>query len=203
MPGGAGGPLEYGSSSQRRVPDLNPSHTLDAPSAWVSRWTTLAPSPGSAIDVASGIGRNARLLAARGLDVVAVDRDEAALATLAGVARVTARVADLEAAPWPFVPESFDVVVVTNYLHRPLFPALAAALRPGGLLIYETFMIGNERYGRPSNPSFLLRPGELLDAFSSALAVLGFEQGTVAVPKPAVIQRLAAVRGDASGVALP
>jgi SAM-dependent methyltransferase len=169
----------------------------------VSRWLAAAPRSGTALDLASGAGRHARLLASRGLDVVAVDRDASALALLEGVPRVTTCVADLEGAAWPFAPDSFDVVVVTNYLHRPLFPSLAAALRPDGLLVYETFMVGNERYGRPSNPEFLLRPGELLQAFPPVIAVLGFEQGVVATPKPAVVQRLAAVRGAPGATALP
>jgi SAM-dependent methyltransferase len=176
---------------------------LDAPSAWVSRWLALAPPSGRALDVAAGSGRHARLLAARGLDVVAVDRDAGALASLSGVPRVTVCVSDLEGTAWPFEPASFDVVVVVNYLHRPLFPPLSAALRPSGLLIYETFMVGNERYGRPSNPDFLLRPGELIEAFSSVLGVLGFEQGVVAAPKRSVVQRLAARRGDPGVTALP
>ena len=102
--------------------------------------------------------------------------------------------ADLEdGGPWPLSGERFQGIVVTNYLHRPLFPVLADSLAPGGALLYETFMLGNERYGRPSNPEFLLRPGELLDAFKD-LRVIGFEQGYAARPKPAVLQRLCAQR---------
>jgi hypothetical protein len=86
---------------------------------------------------------------------------------------------------------------VTHYLHRPLFPALGAALAQGGMLIYETFAVGNERFGRPSNPDFLLRPGELLDAFAG-LTVIAFEQGEVNRPRPAVIQRIAAIAGPAA-----
>ncbi len=102
--------------------------------------------------------------------------------------------ADLEdGAPWPLPGERFDGVVVTNYLYRPLLPTILDALKPGGVLIYETFMVGNERFGKPSNPAFLLRPGELLEAFAG-LAVMGFEEGELAEPKPAMIQRLCAVR---------
>lgn len=202
-PGRARRRIESASSAATHVQSVNVHHGLEAPSAWVRRWAALAPATGTALDVASGAGRHARLLAAKGLDVTAVDRDEAALATLSGAPRITTRVADLEGSAWPFPAASFDVVVVTNYLHRPLWPSLAAALRPNGLLIYETFMLGNERYGRPSNPDFLLRPGELLDAFLPMLAVLGFEQGAVAAPRRAVIQRLAALRGDPRTAALP
>ena len=108
--------------------------------------------------------------------------------------------ADLEKGnPWPFAGQRFAAIVVTNYLHRPLFPHLAAALEEGGVLIYETFMIGNEKFGRPSNPEFLLRPGELLEAFAE-LDVAGFEQGRVERPKPAMIQRLCALRGGAERI---
>ena len=88
----------------------------------------------------------------------------------------------------------FDGIVVTNYLHRPLFAPIAAALMPNGVLIYETFAAGNERLGRPRNPDFLLRPGELLDAFAE-LTLLAFEQGEVSLPRPAIIQRIAALAG--------
>ncbi len=102
--------------------------------------------------------------------------------------------ADLEGGgPWPFSGQLFGGIVVANYLHRPLFPHLVASLEEGGILIYETFMLGNEKYGRPSNPDFLLRPGELLDAFQ-ALSPVAFEQGAVALPKPAMVQRICARR---------
>ena len=103
--------------------------------------------------------------------------------------------ADLEnGSPWPFAGQRFGAIVVTNYLHRPLFKSIEDSLGEGGVLIYETFMIGNERFGRPSNPDFLLRPGELVEAFSS-LTALAFEQGEVARPKPAVTQRICAIKG--------
>jgi hypothetical protein len=107
--------------------------------------------------------------------------------------------ADLEAGAWPFDGRRFAAIVVTNYLHRPLFPALEAALDEGGVLLYETFMAGNERYGRPSNPAFLLQPGELLAAFRN-LSVIAFEQGRLERPKAAVVQRLFALRGSAESV---
>jgi len=162
----------------------------------VTRWAPLVAPGASVLDVACGTGRHARRFADRGCAVLAVDRDADALAGLAGVAGVEARQADLERDPWPFGAEAFDAIVVTNYLHRPLIPHLLAAIRPGGVLIYETFMLGNERLGRPANPDFLLRPGELLEAVAGRLAVVAFEQGAVERPKPAVIQRLCAVRGD-------
>jgi SAM-dependent methyltransferase len=173
-----------------------PAHASpDEPSAWVARWSALVAPGARVLDLACGSGRHTRFFAARGATVTAVDRDLAAAAALAALPGVDARVADLEGAPWPFAGLFFDAVVVTNYLHRPLFPAIVAALAPDGVLVYETFMVGNERFGRPSNPAFLLMPGELLDAVAG-LPVLGFEQGEVQRPKPAVMQRVCAVRGD-------
>jgi SAM-dependent methyltransferase len=169
------------------------AHEIQSPSPWVGRWAALIPSEGRVLDVACGYGRHARYLAARGYQVVATDRDQDALAMLAGVARVTTHAADLEGEPWPFAEDVFDGVVVTNYLHRPLFGAIAATLAAGGVLIYETFMAGNEHFGKPTNPAFLLRPSELLDAFAE-LTVVAFEQGLVERPRRAVMQRICAVR---------
>ncbi len=101
---------------------------------------------------------------------------------------------DLEAGPWPYVSRRFDAIVATNYLHRPLLPRLVDSLEPGGLLVYETFARGNERFGKPSNPDFLLAPGELLEAVRGQLRVLAFEDVVVAEPRPAAIQRIAARR---------
>ena len=105
--------------------------------------------------------------------------------------------ADLEGGgPWPLGGRRFEGVVVTNYLHRPLLPRLVDSLAPGGVLIYETFARGNERFGRPSNPAFLLAPGELLEAVRGRLQIVAYEHGVVARPKPAVVQRLCAAAGD-------
>ncbi|HWQ40188.1 MAG TPA: class I SAM-dependent methyltransferase [Burkholderiales bacterium] len=166
-----------------------------APSSWVRRWLPLAKPGGEALDLACGSGRHARLLAARGLRVCAVDRDAQALALLAGISGVRTLRADLEADPWPFSGLRFDCVIVTNYLHRPLFPAILDALSVQGVLIYETFALGNERFGRPSNPAHLLRPGELLEVVRGRLRVVAFEDWYVEVPKPAMIQRLVACAG--------
>ena len=139
--------------------------------------------------MACGSGRHVRFFAARGHPVTAVDRDAAALAPLSTVAEIV--VADLESGPWPLPERRFDAVVVTNYLWRPLWPALRAALADGGLLIYETFARGNERHGRPSRPEFLLQPGELLAAFSG-LRVVAYEDVELDAP-PRCVQRLAAL----------
>lgn len=146
------------------------------------------------LDLACGSGRHSRYLAGLGYRVEALDRDESALAGLAGVPGIATRHADVEEGPWPYHSRWFDGIVVTNYLHRPLLPLLINALGEGGVLIYETFMIGNERYGKPSNPHFLLRPGELLEVVRRRLHVVAFEEGEVDAPKPAVVQRLCATR---------
>lgn len=171
-----------------------PSHAIETPSAWVERWAHLIPAGGRVLDVASGHGRHARWLAARGHPVDAADRDAAALAALSGCAGVSAHVADLENAPWPFEAGRYAGVVVANYLHRPLLPLLVEALEPGGALIYETFAAGNERYGRPSNPAFLLERGELLEAVRGRLRVVAYEDLYVDSPRPARVQRIAALR---------
>jgi SAM-dependent methyltransferase len=178
------------------------THELVTPSDWVTRWARLIPR-GEVLDLACGRGRHARYLAALGHDVTAVDRDPDALAALAGVARVTTLAADLEGGnPWPLPGRRFAGIVVTNYLYRPLFPRLLESLAERGVLIYETFALGNERYGRPANPHFLLRAGELLDAFTSALTVVAFEQGFVAAPCPAVVQRFCGTRAPVEAVEL-
>ena len=122
---------------------------------------------------------------------------KAALATLAGDTRIETRRLDLEGGRWPLPDEHFGAIVVTNYLHRPLFPFLLAALEGDGVLLYETFARGNEAFGRPSNPDFLLQKDELWQIAERRLTVVAFEQGAVAAPHPgAVLQRLAAVGPD-------
>ena len=162
------------------VPDLPPSE-------WVQRWAPLIRPGGEVLDVACGSGRHSRWLARLGFEVDAVDRDPALFADPpAGVRQLGA---DLEADPWPYPGRKWDGIVVTNYLHRPLLPILVAALEPGGILIYETFARGNERFGKPSNPAFLLAPGELLDAVRGVLRVVAYEDLTVTEPRPAALQR--------------
>ena len=162
--------------------------SVELPSEWVRRWADLVTT-GPVLDVASGPGRHAVFFAERGLEVIAVDREPQ---MIPGVRFIQA---DLEGGPWPLAGQRFAAIVVTNYLHRPLFPVLEDSLAEDGILLYETFMTGNEKFGRPSNPAFLLKPGELLQAFRKLLPI-GFEQGWVERPKPAMIQRLCARRGD-------
>jgi SAM-dependent methyltransferase len=160
---------------------------------WVKRFLRLIKPGGLVLDLAAGSGRHVRLLRDRGFVVCAIDRDTTALSTFAG-RRCEVRRIDLETDGHERLGDDYDGIIVTNYLHRPLLPAIAGALAPGGVLIYETFALGNERFGPPRNPDFLLRPGELLEAFTT-LTVVAFEQGQVSAPRPAVIQRLAAVLG--------
>jgi SAM-dependent methyltransferase len=174
----------------------NPHFGL-APSPWIARFAPLVPAGARVLDVACGYGRHALYFAARGATVIAVDRDAAALAKLSLAPGVETRLADLEGEAWPLGDERFDAIVVSHYLHRPLLPNLRAALAADGVLLYETFALGNEAYGRPANPAFLLRPGELLEfavAPPRPLTVVAFEQGVTDLSgRPAVLQRLAAV----------
>jgi SAM-dependent methyltransferase len=171
-----------------------------APSLWIARFAHLIPPGARVLDLAAGEGRHARLFAARGAHVVAVDRDADVLATLSNVPRISVRVCDLESGAWPLSGERFDAIVVANYLHRPLFPYLRAALAPDGVLLYETFAMGNEAHGRPTNPDFLLCPDELLTIAAlppAPLTVVAFEQGEVDHgARRAVMQRLAAIGPD-------
>ena len=174
---------------------------MSAPSPWVARFAPLVPG-GEVLDLACGGGRHARHFASLGHPVLALDRDARALALAAGAGIATVEF-DLEqqGAAWPYGAGRFAGIVVANYLHRPLLAALAASLRPDGVLIYETFAIGNEAFGKPSNPAFLLGRGELLAfALQAGLRVIAFEDGYVDAPKqglkPAMLQRLCACGPD-------
>jgi SAM-dependent methyltransferase len=161
--------------------------------AWVQRHAGLVPAGGVVLDVAAGGGRHTRWFLERGHPVVAVDRDLGGLRPLVGAEpRLEAVEADLEdGSPFPLAGRRFAGVVVVNYLHRPLLPALVAAVAPGGALLYETFLVGQERRGRPTDPAFLMRPGELPAAVAGHLEVVASEEGTL---DGAEKQRIAAVR---------
>ncbi len=180
---------------------------LDSPSAWVTRFAPLIPAgEDEVLDLACGSGRHARWLAQQGHRVRAVDRDIIALERAVGAGIETLQ-HDLEAYPgsdarsvWPFSPAQFKAVVVVNYLHRPLLPLILESLAPGGVLIYETFAMGNGQFGKPSNPAFLLQSSELLSWMNSgqkgqpSMRVLAFEDGYIEQPKPAMVQRLCALK---------
>ena len=165
------------------------------PSAWVRRWSHLVRSDGTVLDVACGGGRHVRWFAERGCRVTGIDRDAQAALSMRSIADI--RIADIESGPWPLADARFDAVICTNYLWRPLLPTLVACTAANGVLIYETFAAGNQSVGKPSNPDFLLRPGELLEA-ASGLRVIAYEDGFAAAPDR-FVQRLVAVRADASG----
>ncbi|MBE7942283.1 MULTISPECIES: class I SAM-dependent methyltransferase [Ramlibacter] len=173
-------------------------HGSEAPSAWVRRWSHLVPAAGTVLDLACGRGRHLRWFAGLGHPVTGVDRDGAALAGLQGLGRLLQ--ADIEDGPWPLPGEQFDGVVVTNYLWRPLLPAIVQSVAPGGVLLYETFAQGNETVGKPSRPDFLLAPGELLAA-CAGLRTVAYEDGFLEAPAR-YVQRIAAVRPPA-GVQAP
>ena len=164
------------------------------PSPWVEAHLPHLRNDGLILDLACGGGRHTRLLASLGFTVLAVDRDGLALSGLQGIAGVDTAQYDLEGDDWPLAGRLFAGIVVTNYLWRPRLPDLLALLAPGGVLIYETFMLGNEAYGKPSNPEFLLRPGELREVTVAAgLREIAFEEGYTASPKPAMRQAICAV----------
>ena len=173
------------------------NHHSHHPSPWITRFAHLVGAGARVLDLAAGHGRHARFFADRGAQVVAVDRDAAALASLEGHPGVATRVLDLENGEWPLAAEHFDAIVVVNYLHRRLFAHLRAALAPDGVVLYETFAMGNEAYGRPANPDFLLCRDELLTVAAlppAPLTVVAFEQGRDDDgTRPCVVQRLAAV----------
>ena len=161
-------------------------------SLWVQRFEPLIPPGGLVLDLACGGGRNAMYLASLGHRVLALDRD---ISNLPNNKNITGIQEDLEdGSPWPLKGRQFNGIVVCNYLFRPLFPTLISSLADDSVLIYETFASGNEQLGNPRREEFLLRPGELLEAFGKSLEVVAYEYGTVETPKPAVIERIVAAR---------
>ena len=178
-------------------PSVNPHGRLEMPSDWVVRFASAVPAGGTVLDLACGTGRHSRFFLERGHPVTGVDRYTAGVADLLGREDFTLVEADLESGgEWPTGKREFAAVVVANYLFRPILPDIVRAVADGGVLIYETFAEGNARFGRPRNPDFLLRPGELLRAVEGALTVVAYEHGEVARPAPALVQRICACRGS-------
>lgn len=171
---------------------LNSSPIIGAPSPWVVQYIPLVNKNDRILDLACGSGRHAIWLAGQGYHVDAIDRDTQAVSGMVGIDNIKVFILDLEAGNWPSADQRYGGIIVSRYLHRPLLRALAEILTPGGVLIYETFMAGNERHGKPSNPDFLLQPDELLATYSPLLDVIAFEQGEEMTPRPAVMQRICA-----------
>ena len=165
-------------------------HGASAASIWVKRWAHLIADQGRVLDLACGQGRHMRHLHTLGFQCLGLDRDASALEVATNFGDVLQ--ADVENNAWPLEGVQFDAVVVTNYLWRPLWPTILGSLRPGGVLIYETFSAGNETVGKPSNPNFLLRTGELLEV-CQGLRVVAFEEGFVSDPDR-FVQRIAAMQ---------
>jgi len=154
------------------------------------QWAGLVQPGATVLDVACGGGRHAIFFAGRGHKVTAVDRDTSALVAQPDLEIVTADLEDGSA--WPLPLRRFGAVVVANYLHRPLLPMLLDSIEPGGVLLYQTFMEGNERFGKPSRPEFLLKDGELLELVRGRFSVVAYEARLISDPKMAMVQRIAA-----------
>lgn len=166
--------------------------TTAKPSKWVTQYSYLLPHSGPILDIASGGGRHTCYLLKKGHTVVAVDKNISPLQGMKTPLLFPVQV-DLEAdAPWPFKPGSFSGIIVTNYLYRPLFENIIDGLEKDGVLIYETFAKGNEKFGKPHNPDYLLKPGELIRFTLDKLHILAYEDLTIAWPKPARLQRICA-----------
>ena len=168
---------------------------------WIEQYLSQIPVAGLVLDLAAGRGRHAELALQHGYRVIALDKDISAIAC--GAANLECLQFDLEAGDWPFPPAFFDGIIVCNYLHRPLMSHIAAALKPSGVLLYTTFMQGNELHGRPRNPDYLLQPNELQESFKQGFAEIAFEQGLTDSSAPAVRQSICVrKRADSSIVNL-
>ena len=163
-------------------------------SPWVRRFASHIPKEGLVLDLACGAGRHATFLADMGYSVFAVDQD-IALIKQNKSPLITSKAFNLELEEWPLEGLEFSGIVVTNYLYRPHWDRLPSMLANGGVLIYETFALGNAQFGKPSNPNFLLKTGELLAlAARHDLKVIAYEDIYIDEPKPAMVQRLCALK---------
>jgi len=180
-----------------------PAHPESDVSPWFQRFSHLLAPGGEVLDLAAGYGRHARWALSLGCCAVAVDIDVAALDDLRNRPDAEVLAADLEQGDWPLGERRFDAVLISNYLHRPHFARLPGMLRAGGLLLIDTFGAGNQAFGRPRNPGFLLKPGELLSAFAGQLQVVAYEQGIEYLPRPAVRQRICARLADDPAELMP
>jgi SAM-dependent methyltransferase len=171
---------------------MKEQNLIENPSPWIVKYAPLIRKEGRVLDLACGNGRHAIWLAKQGYQVDAIDRDAKVVSNQMGMVNINVFIIDLEASDWPHSDQRYDGIIVSRYLYRPLLPTLAAILKPGEVLIYETFMVGNEHYGKPSNPDFLLLPNELPEIYSPLLNIIAFEQGEEKTPRPAVMQRICA-----------
>lgn len=168
------------------------NHGAQAPSEWIARFAHLVRPRGQVLDLACGMGRHTRFFSALNHALTSIDKAPEATQSVADIAEVIT--ADIENGPWPLQGSSFDAVVVTNYLWRPLWPQILASVKPGGVLLYETFGQGNEAYGKPSRPDFLLAPGELLQV-CAGWTMVAYEHGLLRQPDR-VVQRITAIRPE-------
>ena len=178
------------SSTPALAATLPDSHGAQAPSQWIARFAHLVRPQGQVLDIACGLGRHMRLFHAKNHGVTGVDKAQAAIDAVANLG--PAIQADIENYPWPLPGQQFDAVVVTNYLWRPLWPQILDSVKPGGLLLYETFAQGNEAFGKPSRADFLLAPGELLQV-CNGWQIIAYEHGQLRQPER-VVQRIAAIK---------
>jgi len=174
--------------------DITGQPLIGKPSSWMVKYVPLIRNQGRVLDLACGNGRHAIWLAQQGYQVDAIDRDEQAMSKMSAIQNINIRVVELETGNWPDSGMQYDGIIVSRYLYRPLLPVLAEMLNDGSVLIYETFMAGNERYGKPSNPDYLLKQDELLNVYSPLLDIMAFEQGEEDSPRPSVMQRICAVK---------
>ena len=180
-------------STPALAPTLPDTHGAQAPSSWITRFAHLARPQGQVLDIACGLGRHMRLFHAQNHSVVGIDQAQAAIDAVANLGQAIQ--ADIENGPWPLPGQQFDAVVVTNYLWRPLWSQILDSVKPGGLLLYETFAQGNEAFGKPSRPDFLLAPGELLKV-CKGWTIVAYEHGQLRQPER-VVQRIAAIKPGA------
>lgn len=175
-----------------------PSHNAPTgPSEWIGRFADTVPADAAVLDLACGGGRHGRLFLARGHAVAFLDRNLTGVQDLVGIENAELIEADLESGNgWPLRDRRFGAVIVTNYLWRPILTHIVDTVAPGGLLLYETFAAGNEAFGRPRNPDFLLREGELLEAVRGRLSILAYGQVRQDRPSPRIVQHIAARRPE-------
>ena len=164
------------------------------PNKWVECYSSLIPSGGSVLDLACGSGRHTGMLLNKGYQVTAVDIDTTLIKQNFSNKNLNIVKCDLESLSfWPFEKNSFLGIIVVNYLHRPLFSKIIESLREEGVLVYQTFADGHSRYGKPKNPDYLLKRGELKTVFDS-MKIISYQHGYLSYPSQSIIQRICCVK---------